>query len=134
MINDPSFRASDEDRERVVGVLREQMVAGRLTSEELDERVGAAYAAKTWTDLRGLVNDLPVTLHFADERVPAAPPVAVRPVRHRQRRSSPLVPIAFAWLAIVILGDRIIFVTPLIVFALIITIIVVCYGRWARRL
>ncbi len=81
MVNDLSFRASDEDRERLVEVLREQMVTGRLTSEELDERVGAAYAAKTWADLRRLVKDLPVTVQFADERTPVQPPPAVSSAR-----------------------------------------------------
>ena len=133
MVNDPSFRASDEDRERLVGVLREQMVTGRLTSEELGERVGAAYAAKTWGDLRGLVRDLPVTVQFADERIPAQPPPAVRPHR-RARRPSPLLPIAIAWLAIIMIGDRIIFLAPIIVFAMIVTVIVVFTRRWARRL
>jgi Domain of unknown function (DUF1707) len=133
MVNDSSFRASDEDRERIVGVLREQMVAGRLTSEEFNDRIGAAYAAKTWADLRGLIRDLPVSVQFADERIPARPPPAVRPVP-RAHRSSPLVPIAFAWLAIILIGDRIIFLAPIIVFAMIVTIIVMFTRRWARRL
>ena len=123
MVNDLSFRASDEDRERLVEVLREQMVTGRLTSEELDERVGAAYAAKTWADLRCLVKDLPVTVQFADERTPVQPPPAVRPQR-RERRPSPLLPIAIAWLAIMIIGDRIMFIPPLIVFAMIVAAVV----------
>jgi DUF1707 SHOCT-like domain len=123
MVDDPSFRASDEDRERLVAVLREQMVTGRLTSEELGERVGAAYAAKTWGDLRRLVEDLPVTVQFADERTPAQPPTAVIPHR-RVRRPSPLLPIAIAWLAIMMIGDRIMFIPPLIVFAMIVTAVV----------
>ncbi len=133
MVDDRSFRASDEDRERLVAVLREQMVAGGLTSEELDERVGAAYTAKTWDDLRGLVKDLPVTVQLADERVPVPPPQAHR-VSSRPRGPSPLLPIAFAWLAIMILGDRIIFFAPIIVFAMIVTIIAVFTRRGARRL
>jgi len=134
MVDDPSFRASDEDRERIVGVLREQMVAGRLTSEEFGERVGAAYAAKTWTDLRGLVKDLPVSVRFADERIPAQPPPAVRHVR-RARRSSPLVPIAWAWLAVLLIGGRIVFLGPIILFAMIVTlVVVVCTRGCSRRL
>ena len=132
MANDRSFRASDEDRERLVAVLREQMVAGRLTSEELDERVGAAYSAKTWDDLRDLVKDLPVPVQFADERVPVPPPQAVH-LSRRARRPSALLPIAIAWLTIMIISDRLIFLAPIIVFAMIVVIIVVCIRRGARR-
>ncbi|MQA96349.1 MAG: DUF1707 domain-containing protein [Streptosporangiales bacterium] len=64
-------RASDADRERVVESLREQTAIGRLTLEELDERSGAAYAARTWADLRPLLADLPVRVRFDGE--PALP-------------------------------------------------------------
>ncbi len=133
MADDGSLRASDEDRERLVAVLREQMVVGRLTSEELDERVGAAYAAKTWNDLRALAGDLPVAVVFADERAPLPAPPAPG-VPSRARRPSPLVPIAIAFLAILIISDRLVFLAPIFVFAMIVTIIVVCTRRWARRL
>lgn len=59
-----SIRASDDDRERVVAALREQTAQGRLTLEEFEERMGAAYAAKTWDDLRPLTRDLPVEVSF----------------------------------------------------------------------
>lgn len=57
---DRSIRASDDDRERVVDVLREQTAQGRLTMGEFEERMGAAYTATTWEDLRPLTRDLPV--------------------------------------------------------------------------
>jgi len=53
------MRASDADRQRVVGVLQRHTEAGRLTLEEFSERVGAAYAARTLADLAALVADLP---------------------------------------------------------------------------
>lgn len=136
MANDGALRASDEDRERLVAVLREQMVVGRLTSEEFDERVGAAYAAKTWADLRALVKDLPVTVVFADERVPPPPPLAARPpvrVPVRTRGPSPLLPVAIAFLVLMIISDRLIFLAPIIVFVTIIMIIVGCTMRRGRR-
>jgi uncharacterized protein DUF1707 len=133
MAGDRSFRASDEDRERLVAVLREQMVTGRLTGDELDQRVGAAYAAKTWDDLRELIRDLPVTVRFSDERVPAPPPPQGWP-SPRARRPSPLIPIAIVWLVILVLSDRLIFLAPVAAFAMIVTIIVVFTWRWARRL
>jgi DUF1707 SHOCT-like domain len=57
---DPSsLRASDADRERVVEVLKAQTLAGRLTVEELGDRVAGAYQARTVAELRLLTADLP---------------------------------------------------------------------------
>jgi Domain of unknown function (DUF1707) len=52
-------RASDEDRERVVAVLKENCAAGRLTLDELPGRVERAYAAATLAELEQLTRDLP---------------------------------------------------------------------------
>lgn len=62
-------RATHEDRDRVVEVLRLAAGDGRLTLEELDERVGAALTARTYGELTALVSDLP-----AARDTPAAPP------------------------------------------------------------
>src|ERR1700747_2902482 len=61
-------RASDADRERVANVLREAAGDGRLTMDELDERLDAVYAAKTYAELEPITIDLP-----ADD-APRAPP------------------------------------------------------------
>jgi hypothetical protein len=53
------LRASDADRERVSEVLREAAGDGRLTMDELDERLDAVYAAKTYAELEPITNDLP---------------------------------------------------------------------------
>jgi Domain of unknown function (DUF1707) len=53
------MRASDEDRERVAQEIREHFAAGRLSEEELDERVQGAYSARTDEDLRAVRADLP---------------------------------------------------------------------------
>lgn len=53
------LRASYEDRDRVVEVLRVAAGDGRLTAEELDERVGAALTARTLGELAALTADLP---------------------------------------------------------------------------
>lgn len=58
----PSIRASDADRERVVELLRQHSAEGRITSDEFDERMSAAYAAKTMGALAELTTDLPVDL------------------------------------------------------------------------
>jgi hypothetical protein len=78
----PEIRASDAERERVVSFLRDSAAEGRLTADELDERVGRAYAAVTRGQLSRLVRDLP------------GPPVGAslkrRPRRHVDRRRGPV--------------------------------------------
>jgi Domain of unknown function (DUF1707) len=59
MAYDPSIRASDADRDRVISLLREHHAAGRLTAEEFSERLDTALAAKTLGELDGLLRDLP---------------------------------------------------------------------------
>ncbi len=53
------LRASHQDRDRVVEVLRVAAGDGRLTAEELDERLEAALTARTYADLAVLTRDLP---------------------------------------------------------------------------
>ncbi len=57
----PGLRASDEDRERLIAELNEHAVAGRLTTDELEDRLQAAYEARTTGELDALRRDLPVT-------------------------------------------------------------------------
>jgi hypothetical protein len=64
------MRVSDGDRERAAGVLREAAGHGRITMDELDERLELAYAAKTYADLAAVTRDLPG---------PAQAPSAVQP-------------------------------------------------------
>jgi hypothetical protein len=52
-------RASDAEREAVVARLRDAAAEGRLTVEELAERIDAAYDAKTQAELEPLTADLP---------------------------------------------------------------------------
>jgi hypothetical protein len=54
------LRASHEDRDRVVERLRVAAGDGRLTSDELDERLDVALTARTYKELEALVVDLPV--------------------------------------------------------------------------
>jgi len=61
-VTDPSqLRVADEDREQLVEELRDHALAGRLTSEELEERIGGAYRATTRADVDALKADLPVS-------------------------------------------------------------------------
>jgi Domain of unknown function (DUF1707) len=56
-----SLRVADSDREQLIDELREHAGAGRLTSAELEQRIGEAYAASTRADLDALRADLPVS-------------------------------------------------------------------------
>jgi len=61
-MSDPSqLRVGDTDRERLIEELHEHTVAGRLTADELEERVGSAYGASTHADLDALRADLPIS-------------------------------------------------------------------------
>jgi hypothetical protein len=53
------MRVSDSDRERAADVLREAAGHGRITMDELDERLEVAYTAKTYGDLAAVTRDLP---------------------------------------------------------------------------
>jgi len=55
-----AVRASDAEREQAVTALREHTAAGRLTVEELAQRLQAAFAARTRKDLHDLFGDLPL--------------------------------------------------------------------------
>src|SRR5215470_11421977 len=56
---DDRIRTSDADRDRAAARLRDHFAEGRLTREELDERLAAALNAKTHGDLRRVLADLP---------------------------------------------------------------------------
>jgi hypothetical protein len=53
------LRTSDTEREQVAEILRAAMTEGRLTLEEGEERLTAAYAAKFRDELGPLTADLP---------------------------------------------------------------------------
>lgn len=71
------LRASDADREVVAEVLRQAAGDGRLTLEELSERLDAVYASRTYRDLEPIVADLPGA-QIPGARPPAGP--APRPL------------------------------------------------------
>ena len=59
------LRVSDEQRDRAAQEIREHFAAGRLTDDELTERVQAVYSARTEQELRAALADLP--------KLPASP-------------------------------------------------------------
>ena len=54
-----SMRASSADRERAVDVLKAGFAEGRLAQDEYNDRMGRAYAARTYGELAMLTADLP---------------------------------------------------------------------------
>ncbi|MBG0856866.1 DUF1707 domain-containing protein [Streptomyces spinoverrucosus] len=61
-----ALRASHADRDRVVEMLTAAAGDGRLTADELDERVEAALTARTMGELAALTGDLPVAAQAKD--------------------------------------------------------------------
>jgi hypothetical protein len=89
---DDRYRTSDADRDRVAGLLRDHFAAGRITADELDERLTATLNAKTFGDLRRALADLP-------EAAPAPGsasrvPLPVAPRWAARRRGPRLFPLA----------------------------------------
>jgi hypothetical protein len=79
---DPArLRVSDADRHKVAEILREAAGEGRLDLDELDERLEATYAAKTYADLVPITADLPVAGPAASMPIPR-PASSLPAVRH----------------------------------------------------
>jgi hypothetical protein len=72
----PELRAGTADRQRVVDELQRHYVDGRLTADELGERVSQATAARTFGELQTVLADLPPLDGFA---APSAPDRPARP-------------------------------------------------------
>jgi len=73
-MDESSLRVGDADRRRVADELQRHYVEGRLSSDELTDRVRQATAARTQGDLTALTHDLPPLTP-----APAEPPAAVPP-------------------------------------------------------
>ena len=131
MGHDGAIRASDSDRESAVEILRQAYTDGRLDLNEFDERTTAAYAAKTWADLRQLTSDLPVDAVLGADI--GKPPVAAgtpgRPgMQEPSDRSAlpprgpvfvPFLPIALLWLVLAGSLHATGLVIPLVIFFLV---------------
>lgn len=79
------LRASDADREKVAGLLRDAYAEGRISPVEHEERLAEVYRATTYAELLPVLHDLPVppgvlavpgagqALSVAHSAVPAVP-------------------------------------------------------------
>jgi DUF1707 SHOCT-like domain len=96
-----ALRVSDLDREQAVDDLKAHAAAGRLSVEELSDRVAAAYGAETFGELADLMSDLP---ELGDKRLGASgchsgapsPVLAGREAVHGDRRALPAPRVRFA--------------------------------------
>src|SRR6266487_6615703 len=64
------LRVSDADRDRAIAELSEHYQAGRLTTEELEDRTGRALQARTSADLAALFSDLRSEEHTSELQSP----------------------------------------------------------------
>ena len=105
-----TLRASDADREQVAERLRHATAEGRILAEELEERLEAVFAARTYGDLDAVVVDLPGTTA----------------VRRRERSRALTVPHPAVIVAIV-------FLAPILVSMLIAAVVVITtlFTVWA---
>ena len=78
----PAWLAASADRERAVGVLRAGFMEGRLSQDELNDRVARVYAARTYGELWALTGDLP-----AGPFAPGYGPIAAVPGKATQAGS-----------------------------------------------
>jgi hypothetical protein len=108
------LRASDADREQVIGTLKAAFVQGRLVKDEFDLRVGQTLAARTYADLAALTADLPAgpAAPAPAASGPAAPEPAAKPagtpartLAKAARRSGLCMLIAFALVGFVALTN-----------------------------
>jgi hypothetical protein len=85
-----SLRAADTDRQHVAEQLYAALNEGRLDLGEYDERVRSAYAARTYADLDGLLNDLPPPSRANAVAVPQRQPPTPDSPSGRTPRALPL--------------------------------------------
>ncbi|HYK70879.1 MAG TPA: DUF1707 domain-containing protein [Streptosporangiaceae bacterium] len=88
-----NIRISDADREQVTARLREHFAEGRLTSDELDERISTTLNAKTFGDLRGVMADLPEPGPLGPQQAPVPPAWTPGPPMY-YRRGPRFLPVA----------------------------------------
>ena len=98
-VNSPrDLRCSDVDRERVAEALRLAAGDGRLTLSELEERLDAAFRARTYGELEPITADLPQGPYPVPGLAPAVP------VAHRSPPAG--MPLTRSERVLAVLGDE----------------------------
>ena len=95
----PPQRASDADRDIAADILCAAVGDGRLTLDELDDRLGAALSARTTIELAALIADLP------GRRCSPARRPSCRPAAGRSRPPGPASDRASRWSVVQALAD-----------------------------
>ena len=136
------IRVSDADREQVADRLREHFAEGRLSTDELDERIAAALSAKTFAELRRVTKDLPdpepAPAQGQGQGRPYPPPWAGRRGFAGRRRGPRLLPLLLLLLiaALVLPGAGwllFVFVKVVLVFWLVATVAAIFAAARFRR-
>jgi hypothetical protein len=73
------MRAGHADREQVIDVLKAAFVQGRLSKDELDERVSGVFASRTFAELAVVIADIPAGPPLSAAPRPAAAPLLPKP-------------------------------------------------------
>lgn len=95
-----TVRVGDADREAMADVLRQHYAAGRLDAQEFEERIERCLMAKTFSDLDGLLDDLPPLQPPAPE---PGPPPPDRGYVLPPWQPAYLIPVAIAFIALAVL-------------------------------
>jgi hypothetical protein len=82
-MSEPHLRVGDGERRETADTLQRHYVAGRLSAEELAERVRQATAARTRAELDAVLHDLPPLFAPGTTRTPSDADTATPPPRRR---------------------------------------------------
>jgi hypothetical protein len=99
----PELRIGDFERQAAASQLQQHFAAGRITWEELDERLAGAYAARTRANLDALFTDLPMLGPAQTGNAPAPQPRSA-PYRMADFRRSLSVAPQSLWLLVLAIG------------------------------
>ena len=103
------LRAAHADRERVIEALKAAFAQGRLDTDELDDRVGRAFASRTYGELAALTADIPASPTVAGPAVAGPPGSPARTLATAGRRAGLCLLVALALVGLMTLTNMRIF-------------------------
>lgn len=119
-----TLRASDADREQVAERLRQATAEGRLLAEELEQRLGTLFRARTYGELDALVADLP-----AGRDAPARTRPRPRPLARVRNVPAPALVVLFPMAIAIAMAAVVVVVSVFAFWALMITIAWLAFGH-----
>ncbi len=99
------LRASHADREQVIGTLKAAFVQGMLAKDEFDQRVGQAFASRTYAELAALTADIPADADTSPATA-GSPSTPARTIAKAARRSGICLLVAVALAEAAFLADN----------------------------